>query len=278
LTTEQKNSEFYEISKVDRRHTIFLCSFSTPKEQLRQYRGVYVLCRRTIKSLTLLLPFSPSATMERIDSKSEGVIATADTDAHFFNTLPGSFGGGIKLIIYDLHTLHNRFYFNNSIIPYLTSAQGILQNELAKHKDKKYNIAFPDEGAYKRFAKFFSDYPDPVVCGKTRVEEDPNKRIVKIIEGDVKGRHCVIVDDLVRSGGTLIECQKGLISAGATKVSAFCTHAIFPNQSWKKFTEKNEDVFENFWVTNTNPLIAKELVGKKPFVVLDISQHFSSLL
>jgi len=274
---ETENSEFLEIHKVDRRHVVFLCSFSSQKEQLRQFRALYVLCRRAIKSLTILLPFSPTATMERIDAKSEGVIATADCDAHFFSTLPTSFGGQVKLIIYDLHTLHNRFYFHDSVVPALTSAQSILQKELAKYKEKNYNIAFPDEGAFKRFAQFFPDYPEPVVCGKTRVEDEPNKRIVKIIEGDVKGRHCVIIDDLVRSGGTLIECQKALMLAGATAVSAFCTHAIFPLNTWKKFTD-GPQVFENFWITNTNPLVASLLEGKKPFVVLDISEHFSSLI
>lgn len=55
-----------------------------------------------------------------------GVIATADCDSHFFSTLPTSFGGQAKLIIYDLHTLHNRFYFHDSVVPSLTSAQSIL--------------------------------------------------------------------------------------------------------------------------------------------------------
>lgn len=68
-----------------------------------------------------------SSNLVIIFSQFLGVIATADCDAHFFSTLPTSFGGQAKLIIYDLHTLHNRFYFHDSVVPSLTSAQSILQ-------------------------------------------------------------------------------------------------------------------------------------------------------
>jgi phosphoribosylpyrophosphate synthetase len=51
-------------------------------------------------------------------------------------------------------------------------------------------------------------------------------------------RHCLIVDDLVQSGGTLIECAAVLRKAGATKVSAYVTHAVFPNDSYKKFLDQ----------------------------------------
>lgn len=51
-----------------------------------------------------------------------------------------------------------------------------------------------------------------VICTKVR---DGDKRIVQIKEGDPKGRHVVIVDDLVQSGGTLIECHAVLAKAGA---------------------------------------------------------------
>ncbi|KAF9621744.1 hypothetical protein IFM89_027598 [Coptis chinensis] len=52
-----------------------------------------------------------------------------------------------------------------------------------------------------------------------------DKRFVKPQRGEAGPRHVVIVDDLVQSGGTLIECQKVLAAHGATKVSAYVTHA-----------------------------------------------------
>ena len=80
-----------------------------------------------------------------------------------------------------------------------------------------------------------------IVCSKVRVGD---VRTVTVTEGTASGRHCVIVDDLVQSGGTLLECAKCLkdlgscsaathpadccLLAGATKVSCFVTHGIVP--------------------------------------------------
>ena len=94
-------------------------------------------------------------------------------------------------------------------------------------------IAYPDEGAMKRFHTFFEGFEE-VVCTKVR---QGDKRIVTLKEGEPKGKHVVIVDDLVQTGGTLVECGKVLQKHGAKALSAFCTHGVFPNESWKRFSE-----------------------------------------
>ncbi|RWV78112.1 hypothetical protein GW17_00060973, partial [Ensete ventricosum] len=75
------------------------------------------------------------------------------------------------------------------------------------------SIAFPDDGAWKRFHKQLQHFPMVmcndyhialIICNKVR---EGDRRIVRLKEGDPRGRHVVIVDDLVQSGGTLIECQ-----------------------------------------------------------------------
>jgi phosphoribosylpyrophosphate synthetase len=97
------------------------------------------------------------------------------------------------------------------------------------------SVAFPDEGAWKRFHKQLQHFPT-IVCTKVR---DGNNRIVRLKEGEPHGRHVVIVDDLVQSGGTLIECQKLLAANGASKVSAYVTHGVFPKRSWERFGHDN---------------------------------------
>jgi phosphoribosylpyrophosphate synthetase len=122
-------------------------------------------------------------------------------------------------------------------------------------------VAFPDEGACKRFSHIFVEaFPDwpIVICGKVR---DGEKRIVTIQDGDPKDLHVIIVDDLVQTGGTLIECAGALKRAGAASVSAYVTHAVFP-KGWKKFS-RNEDgqdsPFDTFFVTNSNPSVTDNL-------------------
>jgi phosphoribosylpyrophosphate synthetase len=64
-----------------------------------------------------------------------------------------------------------------------------------------------------------------VICGKHR---EGDRRVVAIMDGDPSGHNVVIIDDLVQTGGTLIECGKVLKARGAASVSAFVVHSVFP--------------------------------------------------
>jgi phosphoribosylpyrophosphate synthetase len=88
------------------------------------------------------------------------------------------------------------------------------------------------------------------------------------------------VDDLVQSGGTLIECQTLLQKLGATKVSAYVTHGVFPNKSWKRFTSEGAggQGFSNFWITDSCPMTVKDVEGLKPFEVLSLARRIAKAL
>lgn len=57
---------------------------------------------------------------------------------------------------------------------------------------------------------------------------DGDRRLVRLKEGEPSDRHVVIVDDLIQSGSTIIECQRLLKALGAKHVSAYATHGVFP--------------------------------------------------
>ena len=145
---------------------------------------------------------------------------------------------------------------------------------LLKEKMLKSNIdcvAFPDDGAAKRFSAMFQDMDlEIIVCGKTRGMGD--ERNVVIQDGDANGKHIVIVDDLVQTGGTLFESGKVLKEAGAASVNAFVSHAVFPNESWKRFNVGGDRAcFDKFWVTNSIPTVTDKLpVDDGIFEVLDL--------
>jgi phosphoribosylpyrophosphate synthetase len=185
-----------------------------------------------------------------------------------FSNLP-SCGKPTRLIIYDLHTLQNRFYLHGNSIASLQTTIPLLIERI-----KRTNIdciAFPDDGAAKRFGSMFLNLGYEIVtCGKTR---DGDKRVVYIQDGNVKGKHVLIVDDLVQTGGTLYECGIALKAAGALSSSAFVAHGVFPNNSWKRFLKAGDrGVFEKFYLTNSIPTIVNSLPSNDVFEVIDLSE------
>ncbi|KAE8692318.1 Ribose-phosphate pyrophosphokinase 3 [Hibiscus syriacus] len=261
----------------------FLASFSSPSVIFEQLSVIYALPKLFISSFTIL------------------------------SNIPTSRGGPTSLVTFDIHALQERFYFGDNILPCFESGIPLLMNRLQQlPNSEKISIAFPDDGAWKRFHKQLQHFPTllvlPVtheliyltssgsnlsnslftfaknhagyiICNKVRIGD---KRIVRIKEGEAAGRHVVIVDDLVQSGGTLIECQKALAANGAAKISAYVTHGIFPNKSWRRFERDNGGHPENgltyFWITDSCPGTVKEVMNKSPFEILSLAGSVAAAL
>jgi ribose-phosphate pyrophosphokinase len=258
-------------------HVAFLASFSSPAVIFEQLSVIYALPKLFVSSFTLVLPFFPTGTSERMED--EGDVATAFTLARILSNIPTSRGGPTSLVTFDIHALQERFYFGDTILPCFESGIPLLKSRLQSLPDSdNISIAFPDDGAWKRFHKQLQHYPT-IVCNKVRMGD---KRIVRIKEGDAEGRHVVIVDDLVQSGGTLIECQKVLAAHGAAKISAYVTHGIFPRSSWKRFKlDTKGDPAEGlsyFWITDSCGMTVKEVMNKPPFEVLSLAGSIASAL
>jgi len=254
------------------RHVAFLASFHNASVIFQQLSVIYSLPKMFVASFRLILPFFPTGTFERVDK--EGEIPTAVTMARMLSTIPHSRGGPTDMIVFDIHALQERFYFGDSVTPLFASGIPLLLEQLAKLEDASdVVIAYPDEGACKRFHNFFTAY-DEVVCTKVR---EGDKRIVTLKEGHPKGKHVVIVDDLVQSGGTLIECAKVLVREGASAVSAYVTHGVFPNESWRRFTDPAAG-FTNFWITDSCPQTTSACTGIHPFRVLKLARSVSRAL
>ncbi|XP_043707427.1 ribose-phosphate pyrophosphokinase 4 [Telopea speciosissima] len=258
-------------------HVAFLASFSSPGVIFEQLSVIYALPKMFISSFTLVLPFFPTGTFERMEE--EGDVATAFTLARILSNIPISRGGPTSLVIFDIHALQERFYFGDNILPCFESGVPLLKNRLQQLPDSdNISVAFPDDGAWKRFHKQLQHFP-MIVCTKVR---EGNQRIVCLKEGDPRGRHVVIIDDLVQSGGTLIECQKMLAAHGAAKISAYVTHGIFPNKSWERFQHdiggSPENGMSYFWITDSCPLTVKEIKNRPPFEVLSLSGSIAATL
>ncbi|KAJ4460207.1 putative Ribose-phosphate pyrophosphokinase 4 [Paratrimastix pyriformis] len=273
------------------RHAVFLTSFYKPTNIFQQISLAIALPRNHVKSLTVVVPFFGPGTMERVEE--EGVLASAETMAKMLSApMPLTSSGPTTIIIYDIHALQERFYFTDNVRVLLVSAIPTLMSYI-KQDGRKTVLVFPDDGAAKRFGKRVTlPY---LVCGKVRERDE---RFIRILDGNNIGldtsklrlratdpdvgsifteedrdAQFLIVDDLCNSGATLVRCAEALRLNGARRINAYCTHAVFGNDSWRKFTEGGQwhDVFDRFIVTNTIVETTEKLKGTAPFVVLDIT-------
>eukprot|EP01083_Nonionella_stella_P066407 174867_1 len=259
-------------------YVAFLASFHSPGVIFEQLALIASLPRYLARELKLIIPYYPTGTMERVTIP--GQVATAKSLARLVSSIPMTRGGPVQLTLFDIHTLQNQFYFDDSVLVWLKSCVHLLRDHLDKmvfEDGEDVSIAFPDEGAFKRFHLKFTAY-ETIICDKVRGEGD--SRIVKVKDGDAKGRHVLIIDDLVQTGGTLVKCAEALKECGAASVSCYVTHAIFPKESWKHFTEGGQyfGLFEKFFITNTHPPMSKLLAGKPPFEVLSIAPIVTSIV
>ncbi len=271
-----------DVDDIDEQDVVFLANFESPETVFEQLAIIHALPRYGVRSLTIVLPYFPTGTMERVDE--EGQIATAMTLARLLSATPMTMNGPSRIVIYDIHALPERFYFGDTVIPKLVSAIPLLKSRLEKFAeeiDDPLALCFPDEGARKRFGKMFPEYPH-IICDKIR---DGKVRKVFIKEGDPRGYHVVIVDDLVITGGTNIECKNVLFSRGASGVSGYVTHPVFPLKSWKRFIKPDSEGrnFTKFWITDSCPNIVNDILGYEGrntslFEVLSLTNPLHQLL
>ncbi len=275
----------------------FLACLDSPTTWFAQVSVMICLPRYAARSLHVIIPYF-QGTMERVDTP--GQVATTAAQAHILSSIPPAVVGPPQITLLDLHNLTTTHYFGPGVHVRPKSLVPLLLTELFALPDTaNISIAFPDEGAYKRFSPKFVQLFPTVVCKKRRL---PNgERRVEIHDGEefVAGRHVVIVDDLVQSGGTLLRCAEALRAKQAGAVSAYVSHGVFPNDSWKKFlrhsaaeagssqaaagkastaaSASSVDVpasvsqrvqFKHFWLTDSIPTTAAAVSGKAPFVVL----------
>ena len=193
------------------KHVAFLASFNNPETIFEQISVIYSLPKMFIASFTLILPFFPTGTAERVER--EGEVPTAVTLARILSHIPLSRGGPTSTIIFDIHALQERFYFGDNITPCFETGIPLLLTELAQLEDANdVVIAYPDEGAMKRFHTFFEGFHE-VVCTKVR---QGDKRLVTLKEGEPEVR---------REAALFFGFSEGFVSGGL--MGGFCFFFFF---------------------------------------------------
>lgn len=239
----------------------FIASIGDGEELFRQIALLYALASFPIDCLRVLIPYFPAGMLDRADVL--GQVVTSKAMARIISAIPPATRTDITIL--DIHAVQEQYYFGDAVRVRLHSALPMFRDRILRREGgAPVVVAFPDDGSRKRFAYDLEAF-DPIVCVKVR---EGDRRIIRIKEGDPRGKHVCIVDDLVMSGETMLECARVIRDAGALDVSAYVTHAIFPGESWRRF---EGGPISRFYVTDSCPARIAPLRGRAPFEVLSLA-------
>jgi ribose-phosphate pyrophosphokinase len=166
-----------------------------------------------------------------------------------------------RVVSVDLHAGQIQGFFN---IPFdhLYAMPALLQNHLREHYTGAV-IVSPDAGGVER-ARAYSKRLNGTLAIIDKRRERANESEVMNIIGDVEGKRCVIVDDILDTAGTMCNAAQALTEAGAASVSASVSHAVLSGPAIERI---NESTLEEVIVTNSVPLAEKSKLCSKLKVV-----------
>lgn len=225
------------------------------------------------KSDTILLVF-PYMPYSRSDKKDKPRISTMGN--LFPRLLTGDPLEIRRVILLDPHDSHLKHYFYTAAdeITAIYLLIDFLEREIFTIKPRENGVVvFSDIGAAKRYEAIprILGLPEAYIA-KERPEEGPPK--IKEVVGMVNGRDCMLFDDEMLSGGTILGDAEELLKEGAESVCALVVHPILADKELATTNELIQKLerscIERFIVTNSVPVLHK-LEGTKKFTVISIA-------
>jgi ribose-phosphate pyrophosphokinase len=201
------------------------------------------LKRASARRVTAVMPYMGYARQDR-RTRSTRVPISAKVVANMVST-----AGADRVLTMDLHADQIQGFFSIPVDNIYASP--VLLGDIWKHTYHNLMVVSPDVGGVVRaraLARRLDD-ADLAIIDKRRPRA--NEAEVMNIIGDVKGRSCVLVDDMADTAGTLCNAAAALKRNGAVKVVAYCTHAVL---SGKAVSNIEKSVLDELVVTNTIPL------------------------
>jgi len=199
------------------------------------------LKRASAASITAVVPYFGYSRQEKKSIGREPI--TAKLVANLITV-----AGAGRVMSVDMHDPAIQGFFDIPVDH--LSAERILSNHFQKRDLRNTVVVSPDTGGVLRSRHFANRLKLPLaIIDKRRPEA--NQAVVMNVIGDVSGRDAIIFDDIIDTGGTLVKVAEALISKGAKRISACCSHAVLSGESSAKIS--NSAVTEII-TTNSIPI------------------------
>ena len=233
---------------------------------MEQLIMIDALKRGSAKRITAILPFYPYARQDKKHRGREPISARLIADLL-------KVAGADRIVAVDLHTDQIQGFFDGPVDH--MHAQPILTDYIkSKYATDNIAVVSPDAGRVKVAEKWAHDLGDAPLAfvHKTRSNTEANKTVSNRVVGDVEGKDCVLLDDMIDTGGTIAGAVRVLKDAGAKKVIIACTHGVFSDPARERLSEcgaeevittdtlpQSTEGWSNLTVLSIAPLLAQTI-------------------
>jgi ribose-phosphate pyrophosphokinase len=233
---------------------------------MEQLLMVDALKRASAKRITVVAPFFPYARQDKKHKGREPISARLMTDLF-------AAAGANRIMSVDLHTPQIQGFFNGPV-DHLWALPTLADYVAEQWGNEDLTVVSPDSGRV-RVADIWADRLGAplAIIHKRRDPDVPNQVSAHELVGDVNGRTCLLVDDMIDTAGTIVAAAAALKKNGAARVIVAATHAVFSDPAVERLSGDAVDAvvvmdtlpipeekrFEKLTVLSVAPLIARAI-------------------
>lgn len=228
------------------------------------------LKRASAKEINVIVPYFGYARQDRKSKPREPISSKLVADLFVS-------AGANRIVTFDLHAAQIQGFFSCleddlSSIPLI----GYTIKHDPTVETNNLVCVSPDHGGVVRVRKIAEILNSPIAIIDKRRNDLRQPEVMNII-GDVSGKDCLIIDDMMDTCGTAVAAVSALKKFGARKVSMACTHAVLSDPAYERLS--NDYPFDRIWVTDSIPLRGKFLTDEKLHItVCSLSSMIASAI
>jgi ribose-phosphate pyrophosphokinase len=234
-------------SNVLDRHVVAIGGTISDAATLELYDLACALVENGVETLTLIVPWYGGATMDRASKSGESV--TAKNRARIFSSIPPAKNGN-QILLLDLHTEGIPHYFEGSMHPVHVYAKPIVEQLARELGGASFILGSTDAGRAKWVESLANSLGVPAAFVYKR-RLGPAETAVTAVSTKLDGETVVIYDDMIRTGGSLMNAARAYREAGAGRLVAIATHGVFPHGAFE--TIQASGLFDAIACTDSHP-------------------------
>ncbi|MBM4290502.1 MAG: ribose-phosphate diphosphokinase [Deltaproteobacteria bacterium] len=221
------------LSQTHERAVVLVGGTGSDVDTLTLYDLACACVKYGARRLDVCVPYFGYSTMER--AVHPGEVVTAKTRARLLSAIPHAEGGN-HFYLLDLHSEGLPHYFEGDVITEHLSALPLLRSRLRQIHGGDFVLGSTDAGRAKWVERLANELGvEAALIVKRRLSGAETE--VVAMNAQVAGRAVVIYDDMIRTGGSLLQAARAYLDGGAREVWAACSHGVLPEGAWERLRD-----------------------------------------